>query len=274
MSGGRARRAAALALHRGAVGAVVAFFLLPFYIMVTNALKPEVLINASPPVFLFSPTLAHFAEVFRRYPFVSYMVNSAVISVSATGLGFLIGVPAAYAIARYARRGVMTGILAVRMIPYVSLLIPWYLMAQRTDTVDTYTPMILTHLVFTIPYAAMILVGFFEDVPRALEEAAWIDGCSRVGAFWRIALPLTVPGIVAAAVIAFTYSWNNFLFALVLTGARTKTLPIAVYGFMSSDHMDWGGLSAAATLITAPVLVFVFFVQRYLIRGLAAGALK
>jgi multiple sugar transport system permease protein len=242
--------------------------------MLTNALKPEVHINASPPVFVFRPTLDHFVEVFRRYPFVSYMVNSAVISVSATLLGFLIGVPAAYAIARYDLRRVLTTFLAVRMIPYVSLLIPWYLMAQRTETVDTYPPMILTHLVFTVPYAAMILVGFFEDIPRALEEAAWIDGCSRMGAFVRIALPLTLPGIVAAAVIAFTYSWNNFLFALVLTGARTKTLPIAVYGFMSSDHMDWGGLSAAATLITAPVLVFVFFVQRHLVRGLVAGAVK
>jgi multiple sugar transport system permease protein len=267
------RRAGTLA-HRGAVLLVVGFFVLPFYIMLTNALKPEVHINASPPVFVFRPTLDHFVEVFRRYPFVSYMVNSAVISVSATLLGFLIGVPAAYAIARYDLRRVLTTFLAVRMIPYVSLLIPWYLMAQRTETVDTYPPMILTHLVFTVPYAAMILVGFFEDIPRALEEAAWIDGCSRMGAFVRIALPLTLPGIVAAAVIAFTYSWNNFLFALVLTGARTKTLPIAVYGFMSSDHMDWGGLSAAATLITAPVLVFVFFVQRHLVRGLVAGAVK
>jgi len=270
----RLRRAAATAVHRTAVLAVVAFFLLPFYIMVTNALKREVDINAYPPVFLFAPTLDHFAEVFRRYPFLAYTWNSAVVSGAATGLGFLVGVPAAYAIARYALRGVMTTILVVRMIPYVSLLIPWYLMAQRTGTVDTYGPVVLSHLVFTIPYAAMILVGFFEDVPRALEEAAWIDGCSRVGAFWRIALPLTVPGIVAAAVVAFTYSWNNFLFALVLTGARTKTLPIAVYGFMSSDHMDWGGLSAAATLITGPVLLFVFFVQRYLIRGLMAGAIK
>jgi multiple sugar transport system permease protein len=268
------RRGLGTALHRGAVAVVVAFFLLPFYIMVTNAVKPERDINASPPVFWFVPTGAHFAEVFRRYPFLAYLGNSAVISLGATALGFLVGVPAAYAIARHAPRGLLTTILAVRMVPYVSLLIPWYLMAQGTGTVDTYGPVILSHLVFTIPYAALILVGFFEDVPRALEEAAWLDGCSRVGAFVRVALPLTLPGIAAAAVIAFTYSWNNFLFALVLTGARTKTLPIAVYGFMSSDHMDWGGLSAAATLITAPVLAFVFTVQRYLIRGLMAGAIR
>lgn len=271
---GATRRVAGLVAHRLAVMAVVAFFGLPFFIMVTNALKPEVYINAYPPAFVFPPTLGHFAEVFRRYPFLAYTLNSAVISASATLLGFLIGIPAAYAIARYAVRGLLTGLLVVRMIPYVSLLIPWYLMAQRLDAVDTYLPVVLTHLVFTIPYGAMILVGFFEDVPRALEEAAWLDGCSRFGAFVRIALPLTLPGIAAAAVVAFTYSWNNFLFALVLTGARTKTLPIAVYGFLASDHMDWGGLSAAATLITAPVLVFVFFVQRYLIRGLVAGAVK
>jgi len=268
------RRWIGVILHRLAVLFVTAFFLLPFFIMVTNSLKPEVHINASPPVFVFQPTFNHFTEVFRRYPFVSYMLNSAVISVSATALGFIIGIPAAYAIARYALRRLVTLILVVRMIPYVSLLIPWYLMAQKANVVDTYPPMILTHLLFTIPYAAMILVGFFEDIPIALEEAAWIDGCSRIAAFVRIALPLTLPGIVAAAVIAFTYSWNNFLFALVLTGAKTKTLPVAVYGFLTADQVDWGGLSAAATLITTPVLVFVFFVQRYLIRGLVAGAIK
>jgi multiple sugar transport system permease protein len=270
----RLRRFLATLLHRLAVLLVLGFFLLPFYIMLSNSLKPEVAINAYPPVVLFRPTLIHFAEVFRRYPFVSYMLNSAVISVSATALGFAIGIPMAYAIARFALRRLITLVLVVRMIPYVSLLIPWFLMAQRTNLVDTYPPMILTHLLFTIPYAAMILVGFFEDIPRALEEAAWIDGCSRLEAFVRIALPLTLPGIVAAGIIAFTYSWNNFLFALVLTGAKTKTLPVAVYGFLTADQIDWGGLSAAATLITAPVLIFVFFAQRYLIRGLVAGAVK
>lgn len=274
MRGATLRRWAGVLAHRLAVLAVLAFFMLPFFIMVTNALKPEVHINAYPPVFLFQPTLHHFAEVFRRYPFLQYILNSAVISVSATLLGFLLGIPVAYSIARYAQRRLITLILLVRMIPYVSLLIPWFLMAQAADALDTYRTMILTHLVFTIPYAAMILVGFFEDVPRALEEAAWIDGCSRVEAFFRIALPLTLPGIVAAGVIAFTYSWNNFLFALILTGARTKTLPVAIYGFMSFDQVDWGGLSAAATLITAPVLCFIFFAQRYLIRGLVAGAIK
>ncbi len=274
MRPGRLRRGVGTLAHRLAVLLVTGFFLLPFYIMLSNSLKPEVYINAYPPVFIFQPTLSHFAEVFRRYPFASYLVNSAVISLSATALGFVIGIPAAYAIARYAMRRLITLVLVVRMIPYVSLLIPWYLMAQKANMVDTYAPMILTHLLFTIPYAAMILIGFFEDIPMALEEAAWIDGCSRIEAFVKIALPLTLPGIVAAAVIAFTYSWNNFLFALVLTGAKTKTLPVAVYSFLTADQVDWGGLSAAATLITAPVLLFVFFAQRYLIRGLLAGAVK
>jgi multiple sugar transport system permease protein len=256
MRGATLRRWAGVLAHRLAVLAVLAFFMLPFFIMVTNALKPEVHINAYPPVFLFQPTLHHFAEVFRRYPFLQYILNSAVISVSATLLGFLLGIPVAYSIARYAQRRLITLILLVRMIPYVSLLIPWFLMAQAADALDTYRTMILTHLVFTIPYAARI------------------DGCSRVEAFFRIALPLTLPGIVAAGVIAFTYSWNNFLFALILTGARTKTRPGAIYGFMSFDQVDWGGLSAAATLITAPVLCFIFFAQRYLIRGLVAGAIK
>ena len=268
------RRWTGMILHRLAVLLVTGFFLLPFFIMLTNALKPAVFINAYPPVFLFRPTLHHFAEVFRRYPFHTYLLNSTIISVSATLLGLLLGIPAAYAIARYALRRLMIGLLVVRMIPYISLLIPWYLMVQKAGLMDTFPPMILTHLLFTIPYFTMILVGFFEDIPMALEEAAWIDGCSRFKAFVRIVLPLTLPGIVAGAVIAFTDSWNNFLFALVLTGTKTKTLPVAVYGFLSVGQVDWGGLSAAATLITAPVLCFIFFVQRYLIRGLVAGAIK
>ena len=261
-------------VHRLLVLMVVLFFGFPLFIMVTNALKPEILVNQLPPVWFFKPTLEHFIEVFNRYPFAQYMLNSAIVSVSATVLGFVFGLPLAYTIARFAQRKLITLILGIRMIPFICLLIPWFIMTQELGMLDSYPPLILTHLVFTIPYASMILLGFFEDIPRELEEAARIDGCSQIGTFFRIILPLALPGMLAAGIIAFTYSWNNFLFALVLTGSKVKTLPVAAYGFLAMDHMDWGGLCAAATLITAPVIIFVFFAQRYLVRGLMAGALK
>lgn len=121
---------------------------------------------------------------------------------------------------------------------------------------------------------AMPTVGYFEDVPRELEEAAWLDGCSRPGAFVRIALPLVRPGLVATAILGFTTSGNNFVFALVLGGTRIKTAPVAVFNFISFEEYNWGAVSAAAILITLPVLVFVFLVQRHLIRGLTAGGLR
>jgi multiple sugar transport system permease protein len=160
------------------------------------------------------------------------------------------------------------------MVPYVSCILPWYVITRSLGLVDTYAPLIVTHLVFTLPLCVGVMIGYFEDVPRELEEAAWLDGCSRLGAFARIALPLVRPGIVATAILAFTTSWNNFLFALVLTGPRLKTAPVAVFNFISFEEYNWGAVSAAALLITLPVLAFVFLVQRQMVRGLTAGGLR
>lgn len=253
---------------------VLCFFLLPFYIMISNAIKPDIHINAYPPVFFFKPTLKHFVELFERQPFGQYLINSLVISGSATFIGFLVGIPAAYAIARFKLRQISSIVLICRMFPFMSVLLPWFIMTQKAGLLDSYSPIILSHLVFTIPYATMIMIGFFEDIPTGLEEAAWIDGCSRMGTFVRIILPLSIPGMVAASIIAFSYSWNNFLFALILTASRVKPLPVAAYSFLEGDYVAWGGLSAAATLITLPIIIFALFVQRYLVRGLTTGGLK
>ena len=140
--------------------------------------------------------------------------------------------------------------------------------------IDTYTALILTHLIVALPLVLWVMIGFFEDVPGELIEAARIDGCSNFSAFLRVALPLVKPGIVATAILSFIFSWNNFLFSLIIAGFKTRTLPIAVYNFLSYEEINWGGLTAAATIITLPVLILSLFVQKHIVRGLTFGALK
>ena len=140
--------------------------------------------------------------------------------------------------------------------------------------INTYTGIIATHIIVVLPTIIWIMTGFFEDVPRELEDAALIDGCSRMSAFFRIILPLSRPGIVAVVILSFIASWNNFIFVLILGGNHTATLPLAVYSFMSFEDVNWGGLNAAATLITLPILLLSLLVQKQLARGLTMGAVK
>jgi multiple sugar transport system permease protein len=140
--------------------------------------------------------------------------------------------------------------------------------------VDTHLALILTHLILTLPLTIWIMVPFFEDLPRDMEEAALIDGCSWYGVLWRIAMPLTKPGAVAAAILSFIFSWNNFLFALILGGERTRTLPVAVFQFMTFEEVNWGAVAAAATLICLPVILLALVIQRHLVSGLTLGGIK
>src|SRR2546426_433556 len=138
----------------------------------------------------------------------------------------------------------------------------------KAKMIDTYAALILTHLIVALPLVLWVMIGFFEDVPGDLIEAARIDGCSHWAAFLRVALPLAKPGIVATGTLSFIFSWNNFLFSLIIAGFKTRTLPIAVYSFLSYEEINWGGLTAAATIITLPVLVLALFVQKHVVRGL------
>jgi multiple sugar transport system permease protein len=196
------------------------------------------------------------------------------VAVGAVGVGMALGLPAAYGIARYGHRTVALGILACRMIPGISFLVPWFIIFRTLGLIDTFTGLVLAHLVITVPLITWIMISFFEEVPLELEEAARIDGCSRVGVFLRIALPLVRPGLVSAGILALIFTWNSFLFPLILAGVKTKTLPVVVYSFMTFDFLDLGGVYASATLVTLPVLVMVLLVQRQFIRGLTIGGLK
>jgi multiple sugar transport system permease protein len=253
---------------------VVGAFLAPLAWMVLGSFKTTVDFLASPPVWFFYPTLTNYTQVFADNNFPRYIVNSMIVAAGATVIGLLLGLPAAYALARWRRTSIGVLLLAARMAPGIAFLIPLFVMFLSLHLVGSYISLIASHLIFTLPLTVWMMVGFIEAVPREIEQAALIDGCSVLGVLVRIITPLTAQGIAATAILAFIASWNNFLFALVLSNDATKTLPVAVLGYIGYNSIQWGTLMAAATLITLPVLVLALCVQRYIVRGLVAGAVN
>jgi multiple sugar transport system permease protein len=273
-AGPRARQIARRVAFYSALILVLGVFVFPFFWMAFNSFKTNEKLHEYPPAFAFTPTLNNFKNVFRQAPFVQYTQNSFLVSFGAVGVGMILGLPAAYGIARYGHRILALGILICRMIPGISFLVPWFIVFRALGLLDTFTGLIIAHLVITVPLITWIMIGFFEEVPLELEEAARIDGCSRVGVFLRIAVPLVRPGLLSAGILALIFTWNSFLFPLILAGVKTKTLPVVVYSFMTFDYLDLGGVYASSTLITLPVVVMVLLVQRQFIRGLTIGGLK
>jgi multiple sugar transport system permease protein len=253
---------------------VLMVFIFPFLWMAFNSFKTHEKILEYPPAFVFSPTLQNFRNVVSQASVVKYTWNSVLVAFGALGVGMILGLPAAYGIARYRHRTLALGILVCRMIPGISFLVPWFIVFRALGLLDTYTGLVIAHLVITVPLITWIMIGFFEEVPVELEEAARIDGCSRAGVFLRIALPLVRPGLVSAAILALIFTWNSFLLPLILAGVKTKTLPVVVYSFITFDYLDLGGIYAASTLVTLPVIVMVLLVQRQFIRGLTIGGVK
>jgi len=250
------------------------FLLFPFVWMLMGSFKTQADFMAYPPRWVFTPTLENYEKVLVRGDFVKFTVNSLVIALGSTGLSLVLGVPAAYGIARYRQTALGMTLLTARMAPGIAFLIPWFILFSKARMVDTYLAVILTHMVVVLPLVIWVLVSFFEDVPKELEEAGLIDGCTLLGVFRRIALPLARPGMMATAILGIISSWNNFIFSLVIAGNTTRTLPVAVFNFVSYDSLNWGGLTAASTIITLPVVVMAFLVQKHIVRGLTFGALK
>lgn len=274
MISGRTRKAVVNVLFYLCVACVVVIFLFPLCWMVLSSLKTQVQNISYPPVFVFKPTLENYRTVFIKNPYLRYTYNSAVVAGGATLFSLLLGLPASFSIARFKQQWIAMFILIGRIMPGVAALIPWYILFARLGLIDTYLGLILTHMVQVFPLVVWIMISFFEDIPIELEEAARVDGCSILGAFFRIILPLSSPGMAAAAILAFIFSWNNFMFSLVIASHRTWTLPVAAYNFIGYGEVNWGGLTAAATVITLPVLILTLLIQRFIVRGLTFGALK
>lgn len=253
---------------------LILFFLIPIIWMVTASLRTSLDITDPSRLFSFDFTWVNYDNVFRKENFLPYIWNSFIIGFASTLVSLFLGVPAAWAMARFSMTKSAGGVLIARIIPGVSLLIPWYYVFARLGLVGSYGALILSHMFVALPLIVWIMVSFFEQSTTELEEAAEVDGLTPIGAFLRVTLPLAAPGIATAGILSFIFSWNNFMFALILSAESTRTLPVAIFNFVGYASIDWGGLMAASVIITAPVMVMALFAQKYIVAGLSAGATK
>lgn len=248
--------------------------LFPFLWMLSSSFKTQVDIVAWPPKIFFTPTLTNYRKVFGEQDFLKYFLNSTIVGASAVGLSLILGLPAAYSIARYTQRKLVVFILLARLMPGISFLMPWYIVFSRLHLMDSYTALILSHMLIALPIVVWIMSSYFTTIPPDMEESAMVDGATRQYAFWKIILPLSGPGIITATTLSFIFSWNNFMFSQVLSMEKTKTLPIAIYNFLSYAEIDWGGVMAAAVAIMAPAIALTMVFQKYVVKGLTMGAVK
>lgn len=253
---------------------VLFIFSFPLIWMLLSSFKTQVQIQSTEQMFWFKPTGRNYADVFGQYNFFKYMINSFLVAIGSTLASLVLGLPAAYGIARYRLNALGVTILIARIIPGISFLIPWYIIFSMLRLVDTYTALILSHMLVGLPFVIWIMIAYFESLPLEIEEAGAIDGCSKLKVFLQIVLPISGPGIITASLMSIIFSWNNFMFSVILAAEKTKTLPIAVFNFLSYSEVNWGGLMAAATIITTPVLVIALLAQKFVIDGLSAGAVK
>ena len=253
----------------------------PIYWMLTISLKHEVDQFAVPPRwFIFTPTLEHYRDAFLTRSFGQYLINSAIVSVFSTLSALVIGTLAAYALARFKMpyrldRKLSLWILSTRMFPPIVTAVPLFLMMRDLRLLNTRLSLVILYTGFNLPFVIRMMRGFFVEVPRELEEAALVDGDSRLGALRRVLLPLVAPGLAATAVFCLIISWNEFLFALVMTQTdAAMTLPVGIAGRVTQYEIKWGVMSAAGVVAMMPILIFAMAVQRYLVRGLSLGAVK
>ena len=246
-----------------------------FIWMLSLSLKFEIDNGAYPPILIPEQfAWSNYTDIFAANDFLLYFWNSVIVTGSATLLALLVGVPAGYGIARLKADKAAMVIMIARMTPGLSFLIPMFLLFQTLGLLGTLWPQIIIHLVVTVPIVIWIMIGYFETTPIELEEAAMIDGASRWQIFREIALPIAKPGIVVSMILAVIFSWNNFVFGIVLASRETRTLPVAVYNMLSFEQVSWGPLAAAALIVTLPVLLLTVFAQRQIVAGLTAGAVK
>ncbi len=256
------------------VAVVCAIVLIPVAWMVASSLKQSVEVTRYPPVLLFTPSLENFRRLFTAVPFLQYFLNSFVVALGSTLLGLLLAVPAAFAISWHRASWPATLVLFTRMAPGTLFVLPWFILFTKVGLIGTHAVLILTHTVVTMPLILWVMLPHFDSVPRSIFESGLIDGCKQLDCLVRVAVPLVLPGLTVAGILAFISSWNFFLFALVLGGIDTKTLIVLSFNFVGEGSTDWGRLMAAAVVISAPPIVMIFLAGRGLVGGLTSGAVK
>jgi multiple sugar transport system permease protein len=263
----------------GFLGAMLIIVLFPFYWMTITSLKSEDQMRSLVSMFWPSPVvLDNFRQLLTRTDFVAWFGNSAIVAISSTLLATAIGTLGAYALARLrflGRAFMSSAVLITYLVPPSILFIPLYAQMRSLGLADSRAGLIAAYPSFTVPFVTWLLMGYFESIPVELEESAMIDGATRFGAFRRIILPLAAPGVLAAALFAFTQAWNEFLYALVfITNVKLRTLPVGLSTFITGDVYGWGYLMAGAVLTTLPVIAAYIYLQKYMVEGLTAGGVK
>lgn len=265
---------------RVAAGVVVSLiFLFPIYWMVLTSFKQQVDIFTTPPTFFFKPTIATYLEYFRRADIERRLINTIIVAAGSGVLSIIVGSMAGYALARIRIRGAAAmGVLILlsRGVPPIALAVPMFLVARKLGLTDKHITLILAYCTFLIPYVMWLMRSFFLSLPRELEESAMIDGCSRYGAFLKIIVPISLPGLLSTLIFSMILAWEELLFALVLTNRYASTIPVAIAGIAGDtiNGANWGALTAVGTITVVPVVIFALLVQKWLIQGLADGATK
>ncbi len=274
----RARRTAGTVLFYGAVVALVAIFLFPSLWILATSFKTPVEYFSYPPHWLpAQPTLANYRLMFREYEVGRVLQNSLLVATLNTVVVLLLAVPVAYALGRYRLGGdsLSFWIISQRMLPAVAIILPLFLVARTLGLINTYHGLLLAYSLFLTPFAIWILLGFFQDFPYDIQDAALIDGCTELGSLVRIVLPLQAGGIFVVALLIFVFTWNDLLIALVLTRAETRTImAFFTAALVSPTQQDFGVAAGSVVLGLLPAYLFALFGQRYLARGLTMGGVK
>jgi multiple sugar transport system permease protein len=255
---------------------LLAVALLPYIWILLASFKERVDLITTDPKWIFTPTTVNYVGIFDK-GFDAYLLNSIIIGACSTALTVIVGTLAAYAFSRFkvpAGNHLFFLILATRLGPPVAYALPMYLVFKALGLVNTHAAVILAHATFNLVLVVWMMRSFFDDVPREVEEAAYLDGCGHFRVFWGIVLPMTYPGLIAVSIFVLIFSWNELLFALILTGGETRTLPVMIPSLVLHTGTLWGQVAAASIVQSIPVLVFIFFIQKNLVQGLTFGAVK
>jgi multiple sugar transport system permease protein len=270
----RATGTVATTLRHVVVALAMIFFLFPLAWMLIMSLRANA-VNTSGQIGIpFVPTLEHYAAIATSVNFMRSLINSVLTSALTMLIALVIGIPSAYGLSRARISWDWALILLPRMLPFIAVVIPWYLLALSAHLLGTIFPISLAALVVSLPILVWSVTSYFSTLPFEMEEAAIVDGAGAIQTLVYVIIPAGLPGIIAGAILAWINAWNIFFFPLILGGASTTTLPVAAAQFVSYGNIDYGGLSAIATLMVAPVLVVTLYLQRYVVAGLVAGAVK
>lgn len=257
--------------------AIVVFFMYPLFYALITALQPILISQRATPTYFFTPTLSNFLKLFAAYRFSAYFTNSFLASVGAMLIALAVGLPAAYAMSRKRFKGywaLLIWLFSARSLPAIGVAVPFFIVFTDIHLIDTVWALIIVFLPFEVALVAWLMKAYFDGVPRALDEAAAMDGCNRLATMLRVILPVSLPGLASTAVLAFLFGWNNFFFPLVLTETQSITVPVALTQFIGQYLIVWGEIMAGIVLLTAPLIIFAIVLRRYMVSGISQGAVR